>query len=97
MTLCVPCFSVPCLVNGSDEANGLSGICRERVPQKTDPSGKMIRVGEMFWLSLENCQSAENRQTCKCIPIIFCGSSDPSVRLHVRLHVKSHFSLPGPV
>lgn len=50
VTLCVPCFSVPCLVNGSDEANGLSGICRKRVPQKTDPLGKMIRVGEMFWV-----------------------------------------------
>lgn len=49
MTICVPCFSVPCPVNGSHGANELSGICTEGVPQKADPSGK-IRVGEMFWV-----------------------------------------------
>lgn len=41
-----PCFSVPCLINGSYEANELSGIRRESVPEKTDPLG-MIRVGKM--------------------------------------------------
>lgn len=50
VTICVPCFSVPCPVNGSHGANELSGISREGVPQKTDASGKMIRVGEMFWV-----------------------------------------------
>lgn len=49
MTICVPCFFVPCPVNGSHGANELSGICTEGVPQKADPSGK-IRVGEMFWV-----------------------------------------------
>lgn len=28
MTICVPCFSVPCLINGSYGANELSGIYR---------------------------------------------------------------------
>lgn len=29
------------------------------VSQRKDPLGKMIRVGKIFKLSLENCQSAE--------------------------------------